>query len=303
MPGFDVVGFGALNVDTLFNVDKIAGRDDESFVTKHQQACGGSAANTIVGLTRLGLKTGFVGKVADDREGQLLLDDFRREGVNTDGIVIEKTGRSGIVMGFVDKKGERALYVAPGVNDTIKVKQSTVDYASRASILHMTSFVGEESFESQKKLVGKLPQHVRVSFDPGSLYAKRGLTPLRPIIRRAFVMLPNAAELKLLTGKGHVEGSERLRAEGVRIVAVKLGERGCFVTNGEESHVIEPFKIRVVDTTGAGDAWNAGFLYGLLHSKSLRECGRLGNFAASRCITAMGARKGLPRLADLPGEQ
>jgi ribokinase len=300
MTGFDVVGFGALNVDKLFKVNRIAAGDDESFVTEYQEACGGSAANTIVGLTRLGLKTGFVGKVADDREGQLLLDDFGREGVDTGGIAVEKNGRSGIVMGFVDKKGERALYVAPGVNDTIKLSNATVDYVSRTSFLHMTSFVGERSFESQKKLVEKLPRRVKVSFDPGSLYAKRGLAALRPIIRRAFVVLPNAAELRLLTSRGFTEGAERLRAEGVKIVAVKLGAKGCFVTDGEESHIVEPFKVRVVDTTGAGDAWNAGFLYGLLQNKSLLECGRLGNFVASRCITAIGARKGLSRLADLP---
>ena len=82
-------------------------------------------------------------------------------------------------------------------------------------------------------------------------------------------------------------------------MAIKLGRNGCFVTDGKESHVVEPFKVKAVDTTGAGDAWNAGFLYGLIKNKSLWECGKLGNFVASRCITKMGARTGLPRLADL----
>ena len=299
MTKFDVIGFGALNVDKLFRVNKIAEKDDESFVIESKESCGGSAANTIVGLARLGLRTGYIGEVTDDHEGQLLLENFREEGVDTSGIIVAKRGQSGKVMGFVDKQGERALYVAPGVNDIIDLKEVNADYAKRTKILHLTSFVGEKSFKTQKKLVMKLPKSVRVSFDPGILYAKRGLQTLSPIIRRVFVMLPNEVELKLLTGEEYEDAAKMLIGEGVKIVAVKLGRKGCFVTDGKESYMVEPFKVKVVDTTGAGDAWNAGFLYGFLKNKSLRECGRLGNFVASKCITVMGARTGLPRLTDL----
>lgn len=299
MSEFDFVGVGALNVDKLFKVNRIVGEDEEGFVREHHESCGGSAANTTVGLARLGLKTGFVGKVADDQEGKLLLDAFRKENIDTDGIVLAKGGRSGIVMGFVDKHGERALYVASGVNDTIDLKEVSEDYVATTKILHLSSFVGEKSFETEKQLVEKLPEHVQVSLDPGMLYARRGLTALRPIIRRAFAILPNEIELKLLTGCEYEDGAKKLLAEGVKIAAVKLGKKGCYVTNGKESHLIESFNVEIVDTTGAGDAWNAGFLYGFLKSKDLRECGKLGNFVASRCIMKMGARTGLPRLRDL----
>ncbi len=299
MTQLDAVGIGALNVDKLFRVDRIAGREEESFVTEYQESCGGSAANTIVGLARLGLNTGFVGKVADDREGRLLLDDFERENVDTSGAIVTEAGRSGVVMGFVDEKGERALYVAPGINDTLSLREVGIDYVGKTRLLHLTSFVGEKSFETQKKLVGLLPESVKVSFDPGMLYVKRGLPSLRPIIKRAFIMLPNEIELRLLTGKSYRAGAKALIAEGVNIVAVKLGKKGCYITNGEESRTVEPYRVKVVDTTGAGDAWNAGFLYGLLKNKSLEECGRLGNLVASKCITKMGARAGLPRLVDI----
>jgi ribokinase len=71
------------------------------------------------------------------------------------------------------------------------------------------------------------------------------------------------------------------------------------VTDGKEAHLIEPFKVNVVDTTGAGDAFSAGFLYGLVNDQDLCQCGRLGNFVASRCVTKVGARTGLPTLSDL----
>jgi ribokinase len=299
MSDFDAVGFGALNVDRLYMVDKIAETEDESFVTEYKESCGGSAANTMVGLARLGLKVGFVGKVADDYEGRLLLDDFRKENVDTHGIAAAKNGLSGVVMGFIDEEGQRALYVVPGVNDAINLKGLSLDYLSRTRLLHLSSFVGEKSFESQKMVVDRIPSSVKVSFDPGMLYAKRGLRALRPIIRRTFVIMPNEAELKLLTGAEYEEGAEKLGSEGVEIVAVKLGKKGCFVTNREEKHLLKPCKAEAVDTTGAGDAWNAGFLYGLLKNRNLRECGRLGNLVASRCIGQIGARTGLPHLAEL----
>jgi ribokinase len=112
--------------------------------------------------------------------------------------------------------------------------------------------------------------------------------------------MPNAIELRLLTGEiDYCKGADFMVGRGVKIVVVKLGGDGCYVTDGRERHSIEPFKVKVVDTTGAGDAFCAGFLYGLVNSKSLFECGRLGNFVASRCVMKMGARAGLPFAEDL----
>lgn len=294
---FDAIGFGALNVDRIYRVDKIAKEGEECFISEYQEAPGGSAANTIVGLARLGLKTGFIGKVADDTEGRLLLDDFKREGVNTDGIIISKQGRSGAVSAFVNKNGERALYVHPSVNDSLAFEEINLEYAGDTEFLHLTS-VDEKPFSAQKKLNAEL-LNVKVSFDPGEIFARKGLARLRPIIKRSFVVMPSENELKMLTGKDFKEGSKMLLREGSNIVAVKLGEKGCYVTDGKESNLIKPYKTKVVDTTGAGDAYCAGFLYGLIKSKSLYECGRLGNFIASRCIMKMGARAGLPKLQDL----
>jgi len=296
---FDVIGFGALNVDKIYRVPKIAREEEETFVVDFQEAPGGSAANTIVGLARLGLKTGFIGKVADDHEGQLLLNDFKREGVNTDGIIVSSEGRSGVVAAYVDPKGERALYVHPSVNDSLTFEEIDLEYARRARFLHLTS-VDEKPFQAQKKLVEELSD-VKVSLDPGEIYARRGLKKLRPIIRRSFVVLPSEGELKILTGKGWREGVKALLKEGVSVVAVKLGKKGCYATDGKEAHLIKPFRVNVADTTGAGDAFCAGFLYGLVKGKNLYDCGRLGNLVASRCITKIGARTGLPKLSELRG--
>jgi len=300
MSRFDVVGFGALNVDKLFKVNKLAEAEEESFIENYAEACGGSAANTAVGLARLGCRVGFIGKVGCDREGDLLIQDFRVEGVDTTGTIRAGQGKSGSVLGFVDKKGARALYINSGVNDTIKFDEINVEDVAQAQFLHLTSFVGEKSFKTQKKLLGALPSSVKVSFDPGALYARKGFAGLEPIMKKACVLMPNAIELELLTGEtDYCKGADFMVGRGVKIVAVKLGGDGCYVTDGRERHLIEALNVKVVDTTGAGDAFCAGFLYGLVNGKSLFECGRLGNFVASRCVMKMGARAGLPFAKDL----
>ena len=296
---FDVICFGALNVDKLYKVNRIASADEESEILDFKESPGGSAANTAVGLARLGVKTGFIGKVATDKEGELLIRDFIDEGVNTDGIIVSGHGRSGTVIGFVDERGERALYVDPGVNNLLEFQEIDLNYASQADIVHITSFVGKKPFQAQKKLIEAIPD-ISVTVDPGMIYARKGLAELKPLIERCLVFFPNEHELELLTGKDYREGAEILLEEGVKIVAVKLGARGCYVTDGEENHLIESFRVKVVDSTGAGDAFCAGFLYGIINNKTLRECGVLGNFVASRTLTRMGARNGLPKKSDLP---
>ena len=300
MTKFDVVGFGALNVDVLFKVDRLAKAEEESFVEDYTEACGGSAANTVVALARLGCKTGFIGKVADDREGKLQIDCFNKEGVDTSSIIQAKKGKSGSVMGFVDKKGARTLYINSGVNDTIEPREIDYSYVSQTKFVHYSSFVGEKSLRAQKKLLAALPNNIKISFDPGSVYAQKGFTAIEPIIRSTYVLMPNAVELELLTGEtDYRKGADLMIDAGVKIVAVKLGEKGSYVTDGQDQLTIEPFKVKAVDTTGAGDAFCAGFLYGLINKKSLFECGQIGNFVASRSVMAMGARAGLPYAKDL----
>ena len=295
---FDVICFGALNLDRLYRVNRIAREDEESYITDFKETPGGSAANTAVGLARMGLRTGFIGKVSDDHEGKLLIGDFEKEHVDTNGIVVLRGSRSGVVVGFVDRKGERALYVNPGANDSLQFEEIDLKYAQNTEFLHLTSFAGEKPFRAQKNLI-KARSNVKIGFDPGELYARKGLSALQPIIERSAVLFLNRNEMKLLTGEGYEKGSKILLEKDANIVAVKLGEKGCYVTDGKERHMVEPFEVKVVDTTGAGDAFCAGFLYGLMKNKDLHECGRLGNFVASRCITKAGAREGLPKVSDL----
>ncbi len=292
----DVIGFGALNLDKLFSVSRIACKGEETFITGYRETPGGSAANSIVGLSRLGMKTGYIGKIADDREGAILIKDFRSERVNTDGIIVTTKGKSGVVMGFIDEEGNSALYVDPGVNDIINFEEIDLEYASKTKIIHLTSFVGQTSFEAQKQLVESLPD-IMISFDPGEIYATKGLDELRPIINRSSVIFPNRREATIITGEvEYQKAAEALIKEGVKVVAVTLGSEGCYITDGKEEHTIAAQKVKVTDATGAGDSFASGFVYGMLNKRKLYDCGKMGNFIASCAIGRFGARDGLPVL-------
>ncbi|WP_202319540.1 carbohydrate kinase family protein [Archaeoglobus neptunius] len=288
------IGFGALNLDKIYMVDKIPREDEEGFVKDVNLFPGGSAANTIVGLSRLGVETAYIGKIGMDGEGKILAESFEEEGVGTE-FIIRAEGRSGTAMIFVDESGNRAILVDPGVNDSIRYDEIDVDSARKYNLIHLTSFIcknGLDSLNSQKKIVEEFEL---VSFDPGMPYAERGLKDMEKIIRNTTVFLPSRQEIEMLFNKNYREAAEDCLSMGVEVVAVKLGSEGCWIKTAGKEAAVKPFKVRVVDTTGAGDAFNAGFLYGFLRGRDVEGCGRLGNLVASYCIQKFGAREGLPR--------
>ncbi|MFH1126130.1 MAG: carbohydrate kinase family protein [Candidatus Altiarchaeota archaeon] len=286
----DVMGFGALNLDLMYYVRRIAVPGKHQPIEDVFECPGGSAANTIAWLADSGFKTGFIGAVGNDREGKLMLEDFKKRKVDTKQIQVLE-GHSGMIIGFVDSSGERTLYPNPGVNDKLTTDKNTIEYAKNSRILHMTSFVGDRQFREQEKLSRRISKKVKISFSPGDIYAEKGIKELMPIVERTFVMFLNQEEVKRLTGLDYLKGAEILNKLGVEIVAVTLGRRGCYISTQEEKTKVKCRKYRPVDTTGAGDAFAAGFLSGLLQDKSPKECGMLGNKLAGRCIQCKGARK------------
>lgn len=291
----DVVGFGALNLDRLFQVNHIACEDEEGQIKNLHESCGGSAANTIIGLARLGLDTGFIGKIASDREGETLLGNLKNEDVNTGGIIKSPIGRSGTVHGYVDRKGQRALYVDPGVNDMITLPEINQEYASNTRLLHLTSFVGE-SIQTQEALLETIPNQTIVSLDPGMIYASKGLKSLKTILQRTNILLINQGELDLLfpSRDGQDVKINTILNFGIEILVIKQGKKGCLVTDGVKTYLLDAFKVDCQDTTGAGDAFNSGFIYGFLDGKNIEESAMLGNFVASCCVKELGATTGLP---------
>jgi len=245
---------------------------------------GGSAANTIYALAKMGFSCGYLGKVGKDGEGDFLLEGLMKVGVNTE--KIKREGRSGLCVVLLGKRKDRSIIILPNTNDTLSYSDLDPKYVDEAEFLHMSSFLGELPFEAQKRIARKT--RAKISFDPGEPHASKGIEELISILERTFILFPTEKEVEILTCKDYKEGCRELLKLGIEIVACKLGERGSYILCQEEELEIPPQRRRIVDTTGAGDVYAAGFLAGLLKKLSLAECARLATFAASQSIRGFG---------------
>lgn len=289
----EIIGFGALNVDKLYSVDKIVSYDEESFITYETDTPGGSAANTIVGLSRLGCSTSIIGKIAEDEDGDLIEYNLAINGVYTNNLIYSERGSTGKCIGFVDKNGERCLYISPGVNDEIEIGEINPLNIMRCKIMHYTSFVGD-SFKTQIELLEKLNKETLLSFDPGMLYVEKGFDELKPILERTDILLINESELRLLCNDNDADLKElsiNLLDLGIDTIVVKQGSKGAFAINNSEECFAEAYECEAVDTTGAGDSFNSGFLYSFLKGYDLEKSCKIGNWVASRAIQGFGMDK------------
>jgi ribokinase len=292
----EVVGVGALNWDRLLLVDRFAKAGEEIVVKDVREEAGGSAANTIAGLGRLGIECGFIGKIGSDSEGAGIMAAFSADSVDITEIIRAK-GRSGSVYAFVDDSGERTMYVNPGVNDTLGLEDFDSNYLGGARFIHVSSFARARAIEAIKA-ISELLGGSALSFSPGFL-SYRGIDFLSPLLENSSILFLNEEEARALTGEGPLKAAEILRELGVGKVAVTLSEKGSIVVGDEGTHEVDGVKASVVDTTGAGDAFSAGFLYGRLRGYNDLNSARIGNFMASRCVQQIGARKGLPDIEVL----
>lgn len=303
-----VICFGAINLDLIYEIDeRLASklgiepgqecfREESKLNTIFEllenegifkyKSGGGSAANTAVVLSRLGIRTGFIGKVGEDKEGDFLLESL--EGVDKRGI--KRGGRSGMAICLLIK-GERSIIIFPNANDALKIDDIDKDYAESCDLIHLTSFVGDSPFNAQKALISRLNPDIKVSFDPGILYAKRGITALMPILRRTDIFFPEKKELEILTQKTWNEGAKEILNLGPKVIAITAGEEGSHIFTTNENFHIDAPKVDVVDTTGAGDVYAAGFIASYLRGKSLKESAIDATTLASKSITGFGREK------------
>ena len=307
-----VLGFSAMNLDYFCRPESIV-QDDETTMPKPQQHAGGSAANTIYALAKWEVPTGVLGIVGKDAAGSKLIMDLQRVGVDTSRVKEADGRETGFVLCLSDRKGREALYVWPGANDYLELDELDTTYASRTSLIHFSSFVSERQLELQKQLISMLPSTVKISFSPGSIYVRKGLKAIEPLIERAEVVFLNQRQLRELTKKGYRRGAQTMLDIGCKLVCVTFG-KGLLVTEqgvpafavasyvrDTHSEHQEPARegVKVQDTVGAGDAFAAGFLYGRLVGDPLDRCGFLGVEAAVGCVSRMGAREGIPSFEEL----
>jgi len=317
----DVVGFGALNIDLFYEVDSFepfnfggvrleAGREIQGSNEEFQhlltllhrhgrfmgRSGGGSAANTIFALSRMGFNTALIGKVGQGEDGDFLIHALEAEEVNTRWV--RRNHESGVCLIILDKSQDRSIFMQPNANDTLCVDEIDVDLLSQSRLLHMTSFGGKLPMEAQRVTLEHLHPPGKMSFDPGEIYARRGLKEVEAFIERCSVLFVTEKEVGLLTSMDYEGGCRNLLSYGPDVVVCKRGKEGSSVLTREETFKIPAEEVEVVDNTGAGDVYNAGFLAGMILGKSLKDCALFATRVAGKSLTGFG-RDCYPTKGDL----
>ncbi len=308
----DAIGFGALNFDLIYEVEnldflkeaginyeangEVEGKPEDfrviqdllgKFGKLRSESGGGSAANTLHALAKMGFTTGYLGKVGKDSYGDFLLEALKP----VDSSQVCRGSESGVCLVLLNNIGERSMLVFPNSNDTITYNEINLDYLKNTRFLHLTSFKSDSPLKVQIRVVEEIHSQVRISFDPGEIYASKGLKEIGSIIERSYIVFLNDKEIRLLLGKSYKEGAKELLGYGPSVIACKMGEKGSFIATRDEEFEIPGEKVKAVDTTGAGDVYNAGFLAGLLLDFSLYNCALFATKAAALSITGYGREK------------
>lgn len=302
----DITIIGAAIIDVLAGpVDASVFKTGSQAVEMSKMSFGGDALNESVALSRMGQKIQLVSKVGDDEAGARVLDYIKANGLSTESIKVEEGLATGMNIVLIDKDGERNFLTNPQGSLRKLTEEDIEPYLDDAAdiVCFASIFVSPpldiEAMERVFKKIKSKPGRILVA---DMTKAKRGetLEDLKKILCYVDYIFPNADEIGLLTGETDPFKNAKLLVEaGVGCAVVKCGSKGCIIQTKENTLEIPAYKIQdVKDTTGAGDCFAAGFLWGLSNGLSLPDCGRFACATASCAVEHVGATTGIKSVEE-----
>ena len=324
MVDLDVVGIGNALVDVL-------SQESEAFVTAQRlvkgamqlvdearaselyaamgpavEVSGGSAANTIVGVASFGGRAHYVGKVRDDQLGEVFRHDLRSVGVGYSTSAATSGPATGRCLIVVTPDAQRTLTTYLGASVQLGPADVDKGVIERAAILYLEGYLfdppeAQRAFHAAAGVAHAAGRKVALTLsDP--FCVDRHRAAFRDLVERHVdILFANEAEIRALYEAADFDAALQQVRRHCAVAALTRSERGSVVVAGDDVHVIDAHPVRaVVDTTGAGDLYAAGFMFGLSRGRSLQACGRLGSLAAAEVISYVGARPQTP-LAQLAG--
>ena len=295
----NVLCAGILVADVVGRViDSLPVRGTLDRVEKMELHVGGCAANTSIGLARLGVPVAICGRVADDGFGRFLLDALQAEGVDISGVRFSDVEPTSATMVTVHTDGERSFMHCSGANAEFSAADVSLEDAAPETLLHVAGaflMPGMDGAGCAELLQRGKAMGLTTSLDTAWDATGRWLDLIGPSLQHTDYFLPDHAEAELISGLEDPEkAAEFFLRAGVGVVAIKLGSDGSLLASSSgERYRIPAFRVEAVDGTGAGDAYSAGFVAGLARGMSLRECGMLGSAAGACCVQALGGTRGL----------
>ncbi len=254
-----------------------------------EMASGGSAANTIHGLARLGIETAFIGTIGEDETGNFFQNDLEKSKIKPL-LKISKTP-SGIANTMISKDGERTFGTFLGAAIELSGDDLNLEQFDGHDYLHVEGYLvqNHDLLENILKLAKQAG--LKISIDMASFNVVEDNLDFLKIMVDKYVdiIFANEEEAKAFTGQEPEEALETL-AKQCEIAVVKIGSKGSMIKTGGKRTDVEAIKTTAVDTTGAGDLYAAGFLYGLIHNLGMKRSGQLGSLLASTVIEKVGAK-------------
>jgi sugar/nucleoside kinase (ribokinase family) len=302
------IGNALVDVMTLINDDKVLDRfslpkgsmqlvdSDKSDLVKKETlnfkrdlSSGGSAANTIHGLAMLGAETAFIGSIGKDETGDFFEKDMKSAGIQT--ILIRRNTQTGTAVALISPDSERTFATHLGAAVELSANDLDKNDFKGSDILYLEGYLiyNKPLVETACKMAKE--QNMKIALDLASYnVVESNLADFKEIAEKYVdILFANEEEAKAYTGAGPEEALDAL-SQVCDIVVVKAGSEGSWIKRGPEIIKIGTDKVNLKDTTGAGDLYAAGFLYGYSMDKNLEICGLYGSLMAGKVIEVVGAK-------------
>ncbi len=301
MGNLDLLVIGDCNPDLVLGVN--AGPEFgqvETLVDEAKLTLGGSASIVACGAARLGLQTALASLVGDDAFGRAQLEGLADRCVDTTRVVVDPKVRTGLSVILQKDDGDRAILTMLGSIGELRAKHVETAIAAGARHVHITPYF---LLTSLRRDVGRLFALARgagatTSLDTNWDPEARWSDGLDDALGEVDCFMPNAEEARRLTGRRSVRDAASALAERVETVVVKLGAEGAYARSGEEEMSVPAPAVKVVDTVGGGDSFNAGFLAARLSGWPLDRSLRLACSCGALSVTATGGTAGQPTMDE-----
>lgn len=292
---------GSSNTDMVVKTDHLPYPGETVLGGKFVMVSGGKGANQAVAAARLGARVTFIARLGSDVFGDQALENFRREGIDTQFIVRDPDEPSGVALIFVDAHGENVIVVAPGANCALSPDDinPAVDCLSTCDTIVLQLETPLETVQHAAGLAHE--KGVRVVLNPAPMYPD-GLP--ESLLRQVDLLVPNESETRMLLGLDadrvlDADVAKGLLDMGVEQAVVTLGSKGALIVTREGAEYITCPKVEAVDTTAAGDAFTGAVAVALASGMGLVQASRLAVKAASLSVTRIGAQSSLPTVGEL----
>ncbi len=297
-PVYDLITLGDLVVDLIMAIPSLPVRAGEHQIARAFFLEPGGMGNVLITAQRIGLSTAALGGLGDDMYGRQIRSVLAAEGVDMDGVVEVEGKPTSSSITLVDPAGQHVFLAmrgeahhSPLCGDwEARLRRARVFYFNGYLLLYPSLIV-----QARQMLAVCAEAGIPVFFDPGPMIARFDRADLDAAVRAASVVMLTAEEAGELVGtEAPAEASARIMALGPQTVVVKLGAGGCYLATREEAATVPGFRVPVVDLAGAGDAFDAAIVRGILRGEPLETMGRYANAVGAAAVAKLGTGTRMP---------